>query len=140
MDLFEFTQLGIELLMSASVGNLANSMYLISWYGLFKRIILDKEVEMELKFDRLVNELFRETNINVSFQDDLREIAKEIRYDDLNINALNLLLSFCQFNPYRRKYEHEEIIHFLLDDPAIRANIFRRFTIDADTKKVESEG
>ena len=55
MDIFDLTQRAIEILMKISENNYANSMYVISWYGLFKRIILDKEVVMEFKFDKLVN-------------------------------------------------------------------------------------
>ncbi|KAL4475530.1 hypothetical protein ABPG72_009219 [Tetrahymena utriculariae] len=134
IEIYQFIQTAIDLLIKLSFKSFVNSMYIISWYSLFKKIILDSEVIMEFKFDKLVNQLFKETNINVSFQDDLRQIANEISYEDINLNALNLLLSFCQYNPYRKKQEHEEIIQFLFENEKTRKNIFRAFKLDDQGK------
>ena len=122
----------IDFLMKVCFKHSANSLYVISWYKLFKRIILDPEVIMEFKFDKLVSQLFQDTNINISFEEDLREIALEINYEDINLNALNLLLSFCKYNPSRKKKEVEDIVQFLVEDERIRNNIFRSFQTNAE--------
>lgn len=58
---------------------------------------------LDVRFDLFINDLFKITDLNVSFQADFESISSKINYDDFNINALNLILSFCQYNEYRQK-------------------------------------
>jgi len=67
----------------------------MQWYFLLKEIILDDSAILDIRFDLFVNELFKITDLNVSFQADFEGISSRINYEDFNINALNLILSFC---------------------------------------------
>lgn len=70
-------------------------MYALQWYFLLKEIILDEKAILDIRFDLFINELFKVTDLNVSFQADFESISQQIAYEDFNINALNLILAFC---------------------------------------------
>ena len=120
----------INLLMIVNKKNYPNSIYTFQWYQLFKRFILDEDSKTKhFKMDDLVIQLFEETELNVSSEKDVQEIAKCIKIDSLNQNALNLLIAFCSFNAYRTKQELEVMIDSLLGNNELMKNIFIEFII-----------
>lgn len=65
----------------------------------------------------------------MSFKNDLKEIASQIKFSEMNLNALNLLTAFVGYNEYRAKVDQEEIIEELMKNDIIRGNIFRKLAI-----------
>ncbi|EAS05098.2 inositol-triphosphate type 1 protein (macronuclear) [Tetrahymena thermophila SB210] len=124
--IFPFVQTILKLLQNICYKNYANSIYALQWYFLFREIILDENVILDIRFDLFINDLFKITDLNVSYQADFESISSKIQYEDFNINALNLILSFCQYNEYRQKDQEEEMVKTIFNT---KENIFRRLVL-----------
>ncbi len=62
----------------------ANCIYTFQWFKLMNDIISGKESVSDLGIDILLNDIFKKTGINVSYERDIGDIAKKIRFEDFN--------------------------------------------------------
>ena len=126
----------IDFLMKISFKHYPNSIYVSQWYQLFQKFVLDDSTPNNLNVDKLLIQLFQETELTVSSKRDYEDILREINFEKFNASALNLLIAFCSHNNYRTKGEVEIIIDFLLENITIREKVFRPFTFSDETKNI----
>lgn len=130
----------IKLLNLVVEGNYSNpnSIYVFQWYSLFKMIITIEDSASELKIDQLLINLFSKTKLNVSYQNDLEKLIPSINFENLNKNALNLVIAFCSHNEFLQKEDVESMILTVLDSKQTQ-KIFRCFDIIKNEKTNENK-
>ncbi len=133
-ELFSLAKIIFSLLFFINQENFPNSIYTMQWYSFFKMLILSDEISKDIRVDHMLINLFAVTELNVSYQSDLRQVVSKIRFEQYNISAMRLLLAFCSYSQHRDPYDQEDLIQQLMDEEN-KQNIFRPLSLD-DRQKV----
>jgi hypothetical protein len=79
-----------------------------------------------------VTEMLNLTELNQIFgNQDLLTIAEDLKFEKLNLRALNLLLGLCQYNSFIEQELFNNTCETLFENKKISNEIFRRFYIDS---------
>ena len=133
VELFSLARITFSLLNFINQENFPNSIYTMQWYSFFKTLILSDEISKEIGVDYMLIQLFAVTELNVSYQSDLRQVVSKIKFEQYNISAMRLLLAFCSYSQHRDPFDQEDLVQQLMDEEN-KQNIFRPLNVDENHK------
>ncbi|CAD8112241.1 unnamed protein product [Paramecium sonneborni] len=114
-----------------------NSIYIVQWYCLYKHILLRGQVNNLMRLDILITQLFKQSDVMVSFEFEVSQLSKETKFTNYNNHAFNLLIAFCLFTEFRKKEGIEGIIEHIFKEN--KDSIFSQLIFDGNIQFILRE-
>ena len=105
-----------------------------------KKIILTtKNLPSEIELDILLKEIFGMTEFNIEYilKGDVTQITSHLKFEQINNQGLNLLLSFCSYNN-QNKEQDKSAFKMIVEDvfENNQNKLFRDFVYNKNIKKL----
>lgn len=105
-----------------------------------KKIILTtKNLPSEIELDILLKEIFGMTEFNIEYilKGDVTQITSHLKFEQINNQGLNLLLSFCSYNN-QNKEQDKSAFRMIVEDvfENNQNKLFRDFVYNKNIKKL----
>ena len=105
-----------------------------------KKIILTtKNLPSEIELDILLKEIFGMTEFNIEYilKGDVTQITSHLKFEKINNQGLNLLLSFCSYNN-QNKEQDKSAFKMIVEDvfENNQNKLFRDFVYNKNIKKL----
>ncbi|CAD8120276.1 unnamed protein product [Paramecium sonneborni] len=118
-------------------GSNENSIYVVQWYWLYKYILLKGQVNNLMRLDILITQSLKQSDVMVSFEQEVVLLSKEIKFTNYNNHAFNLLIAFCLQTEFRKKEGIEGIIELIFKEN--KDSIFSQLIFDGNIQVILRE-